>query len=137
MPRQMAAAVERLLGLLERQPGGLAEALDRVGRAALFGDPVELALGPLDLGQRRHFLGGVERALHHIAPDTDEGPQQGQVIDLRGEIARADHRRARAGQLGEIGRPPTSFIASSPSKIGFSVTGLATIFLSVIRRMAS
>ena len=72
----MAAAVERLLGLLERQPGRLAEALDLHCRAALFGDPVKLALGPLDLGQRRDFLGGVERALHHIAPDTHQGPSR-------------------------------------------------------------
>ena len=103
--RQMAAAVQRPLGHLDRQPGRLAEALGLALGAALFRDPVELGLGLLDLGQRSDFLAGVERAFDHIAPDPDQRPQQGQVVDLRGEVARADDRRARAGQLGQIGRP--------------------------------
>ena len=73
--------------------------------AALFGDLVKLGLGLLDLLERRDFLTGVERALDQVAPDTDERPKQGQIVDLLGEIARADDRRAGAGQLREIGRP--------------------------------
>ena len=101
----MAAAVERRLGHLEGFLRRIAEALDLAFAAALLGDLVELAFGALDLGQRRDVLGGVERAFDHVAPDPDQGAQQRQVVDLRGEVAGADDRRAGAGQLGEIGRP--------------------------------
>ena len=86
MPRQMAAAVERLLGHLDGQLGRIAEALRLAVGPALFGDLVELGLRPLDLLERRHVLTGVERALHQVAPDTDERPKQGQIVDLLGEV---------------------------------------------------
>ena len=101
----MAARIERALGLFDRQLGRLAEALDLAFAAALLGDAVQFALGALDLRQRRDFLRRIERAFDHVAPDRDQRPQQRKIVNLLGEIARADDRRARPGQLGEIGRP--------------------------------
>ena len=102
--RQMPAAVERALGLLERFLGRVGEALGAPFRAAFLGDLVELGLGALDLRQRSDLVAGVERALDHVAADPDERAQKREIVDLLGEIARADDRRAAAGQLGEIGR---------------------------------
>ena len=104
-PGQMAAAVERLLGHFERRLGGLAEALGLAFGAALLGDLVKLGLGALDLSEGGNVLARIERAFDELAADADEGAQQREVVDLCGEVAGADHRRARAGQLGEIGRP--------------------------------
>ncbi len=100
----MTAAVERALGHFERELGRVTEALGLALGAAFLGDLVELGLGPLDLGERGDLLAGIQRAFDQVAADADEGAEQRQIIDLRGEIARADDRRARAGQLGEIGR---------------------------------
>ena len=84
--------------------GRLAERLGLAVGSALLGDPVELGLGLLDLRHRGDLLAGVERILDQLAADPDQRAQQGEVVDLLGEIARADHRRARSGELGEIGR---------------------------------
>ena len=102
---QAAAGVERLLGHLHGHPGRHREALHRAFAAALLGDPVERRLGILDLALGIDLVAGVERLLDHLAADPDQRAQQGEIVDLLGEIARADDRRAAAGQLGEIGRP--------------------------------
>ena len=101
----MAAAVERLLGHLQRFLGGFGEALRLAFGAAFLGDLVQLGLGALDLSEGGNVLTRIERAFHEIAADADEGAQQREVVDLSGKVAGADDRRARAGQLGEIGRP--------------------------------
>ncbi len=103
-PAEMPARVQRALGLLDRQLGRFAEALDLALAPALFGDAVEFALGAFDLGERRHLFRRIECALDHVAPDRDQRAEQGEIINLLGEIAGADDRRARSGQLGEIGR---------------------------------
>ena len=61
-------------------------------------------IGARDFASQIYDL-ALLRALDHVAPDPDQSTKQGQVVNLRGEIARADHRRAGPGQLGEIGRP--------------------------------
>ncbi len=104
MPGEAAAGVERLLGHLDGHPGRLGEALDRALAAAFLGDPVERRLGRLDLALGVDVLAGVERLLDHLAADPDQRPQQGELVDLLGEVAGADHRGAAPGQLGEIGR---------------------------------
>ena len=101
----MAARVERLLGHLHRQPRRLAEGLDAALLAALLGDAVERDLGGLDLRLGIDRLAGIERLLDHLAADSDQLAQQRQIVDLLGEVARPDQRRAGAGELGEIGRP--------------------------------
>ena len=101
----MPARIERALCLLDRQLGRFAEAFDLAFAPALLGDAVQLAFRALDLRQRRNFLRRVERTLDHVAPDRDEGTQQGEIVNLLGEITRADDRRTRPGKLGEIGRP--------------------------------
>ena len=103
-PGQMAAAVERALGHFDRELGRFGERLGLAFGAAFFGDLVELGLGLLDLRERGDLLAGVERALDEVPAHPNEGAQQSEVVNLLGEIARADDRRARAGQLREIGR---------------------------------
>ena len=71
--------------------------------AAFLGDPVERRLGRLDLALGIDLLAGVERLLDHLAADADQRAEQRQLVDLLGEVARADDRGAAAGQLGEIG----------------------------------
>ena len=99
-----AAGVERLLGHLHGHAGRHREALDRAFAAAFLGDAVERRLGILDLALGIDLVRGVERLLDHLPADADQSAKQGEVVNLLGEIARADDRRARAGQLGEIGR---------------------------------
>ena len=84
---------------------GLAEALGLAFGAALLRDLVQLGLGALDLSEGGNILTRVERAFHELAADADEGAQQREIVDLGREVARADHGRARAGQLREVGRP--------------------------------
>ena len=103
-PGKAAAGVERLFGHLDGHSGGDREALDRALAAAFLGDPVERRFGLLDLALGLDFLAGVERALDHLAADPDQRAQQRQIVDLVGEVARADDRGAAAGELGEIGR---------------------------------
>ena len=103
--REAAAGVGGLFGHLDGEPRRFGEALDRALAAAFLGDPVERRLGLFDLALGFDLLAGVERALDHLAPDPDQSAQQRKIVDLFGEIARADHRGARSGQLGEIGRP--------------------------------
>ena len=103
-PGKAAAGVERLFGHLDRRGRRLGEGLDAALAAAFLGDPVERRLGILDLALGIDLVGGVERLLDHLAADADQGAQQREIVDLLGEIARADDRRARAGELGEIGR---------------------------------
>jgi hypothetical protein len=68
-----AAAVERLLGHLHRERRRLGEALHRALPAAFLRDPVERGLGFLDLRLGLDLLARVERALDHLAPDSDQG----------------------------------------------------------------
>ena len=82
MPDRWPPLLSAFSAICERELGRLAEALGLALGAALFGDLVKLGLGLLDLVERRHFLAGVERALDQVAPDTDQRPQQGQVVDL-------------------------------------------------------
>ena len=51
------------------------------------------------------FLRGIERAVDQIAPHAHQRAQHRQIVDLRGEIARADQPRPAAGKLRKIGRP--------------------------------
>ncbi len=101
--RDMPARIERALGILDRLGRRLEEALDRALFAALLRHPVERDLGLLDLRLGIDLVGGVHRALDHPAPDADQRAQQREIVDLRGEVARADQRRARAGELRQIG----------------------------------
>jgi hypothetical protein len=103
--RQAAAGVERLFRHLHGKPGGLGKALHGAFGAAFLRDPVERRLGLLDLALGIDVLAGVEGLFDHLAADADQRPEQRQLVDLAGEIARADDRRAAAGQLGEVGRP--------------------------------
>jgi hypothetical protein len=101
---EAAAGVERLFGHLHGQAGGLGESLDVALAAAFLGDPVERRLGRLDLALGLDLLAGVERPLDHLAADADKRPEQGQIIDLVGEVAGANDRRAAAGQLSQVSR---------------------------------
>ncbi len=103
-PGEAASAVERGLGVADRGHRRLAERLGLAFGAAFLGNLVELGLGLLDLHERGDLLAGVERALDEVPPHPNEGAQQSQIVNLLGEIAGADDRGARAGELGEIGR---------------------------------
>ncbi len=72
--------------------------------AALLGHLVQLGLGALDLSEGGNVLTRVERAFDQVAADADQRAEQRQIVDLVREVACADHRRARSGQLREIGR---------------------------------
>ena len=98
-----AARIERLLSHLYGHSGGLGEALDAALAPAFFRDPVERSLGRLDLALGIDLLAGVESLLDHVAADPDQGAEQGELVNLLGEIAGADDRRAAPGELGEIG----------------------------------
>ncbi len=103
--RQIAARVERSLRHLDRHGGGLGEGLDRALGAAVGRDLEQLFLGGLDLRARIDLFRGVHRALDQPAPDRHQRAQHGEIIDLLGELPRADQAGARAGQLGEVTRP--------------------------------
>ncbi len=103
--RQRAARIERGLGDQQRFLGGVGEGLDLAFAPALLGDLVELGLGAFDLFERLDVLRRVERSGDEVAADRDQAAEQREIVDLRGEIARRDQRRARAGELGEVGRP--------------------------------
>ena len=84
---------------------GFGERLGLAFDPAFLGNLVKLGLGAFDLLERRDFLAGVERAFDQVAADPDQRAKQRQIVDLLGEVAGADDRRARPGQLGKIGRP--------------------------------
>jgi hypothetical protein len=90
----MPARLERALRGLHRHPRRLREGLDRPLLAALLRDRVERGLGRFDLLLGIDRLACVERGLHHLASDADQRPEQCEVVDLRGKVARADQRRA-------------------------------------------
>jgi hypothetical protein len=102
--RQVPAAVQCLLGQLQRFLGRLAEALRFAFGAAFLRDLIQLGLGALDLSEGGNILTRIERAFHELAADADEGAQQREIVDLSGEVAGADDGRAAPRQLGEIGR---------------------------------
>ena len=104
-PERPPPVLSAFLGHLHGHPRRHREALHRAFAAALLGDPVERRLGILDLALGIDLVRGVERLLDHLAPDADQRAKQGEIVNLLGEIARADDRRAAAGQLGEIGGP--------------------------------
>ena len=105
MPDRPPPEFSAFSAILTASSRRLGEALHAALAAAFLGDPVERAFRRLDLRLGIDLLGGVERLLDHLAADADQRPQQGQVVDLLGEVARADDRGARAGELREIGRP--------------------------------
>src|SRR6185369_12471308 len=98
------APVQRRLGAPDRGHGRLAEALRLAFGAAFFGDLVQVRFRTLDLGERGDLLARIQRAFNQVAADANEGAEQRQIVDLSSEIAGADDRRARSGELGEIGR---------------------------------
>ncbi len=102
--RQVAARLHRAVGHLDRQPRRLAEGLDRARHLAGFGDLVQRELGRLDLDQRLDARRGVEGVGRHLAADADHLAEQGEVVDLAGEVARGDQRRRLFGQAGEVAR---------------------------------
>ncbi|MFC3444502.1 hypothetical protein ACFOKF_25550 [Sphingobium rhizovicinum] len=55
--------------------------------------------GGFDLFARIDILAGVHRVFDQFAADADQLAQQGKVVNLAGEVTRADQRRAIAGQL--------------------------------------
>ena len=93
--RQMAAAVERALGHCERFLGGVGEGLRLAFGAALLRHLVQFGLGALDLSEGGNILTRVERAFDQVAANADQGAEQRQIVDLCGEVACADHGRAR------------------------------------------
>src|SRR3546814_20378288 len=115
--REAAAGIERLLGHLDGELGRLGEGLDRALAATLFRDPVECAFGGLDLFERGDVLAGVERLLHHLAADADEGAEQSEIIDLPRQNTRATDSRPAPGPLGHLRRaaPPPSPPLSPPT----------------------
>ena len=100
---QVPAGIEGALRHLDGELRGLSEGLDAALLAALLGDLVERHLGSLDLALGIDRLAGVERQLDHLAAYSDQLAQQGEVVDLAGEVARADERRAAPGEVAEIG----------------------------------
>jgi hypothetical protein len=100
---EAAARVERLFGHFHGHARRLGEGLHRSLAAAFLSDPVECRFGGFDLALGIDFLAGVERLLDHLAADLDQSAEQGQLVNLLGEVARPDDRRAAPRQLGEIG----------------------------------
>ena len=132
----MAAAVERALGHFERFLGGFGEGLGLALGAPLLGDLVQLGLGALDLSEGGNVLTRVERAFDQVAAYADQGTEQRQIVDLLGEVPCADHGRARSRQLREICGAANLFYRLRRLRTsGRKVTGLATRFASVIRRI--
>ena len=103
-PGKAAAGIERLLRHLHGHSRCHREALHRALAAPLLGHAVERRLGIFDLALGIDLVGGVERALDHLPADAHQRAEQRQIVDLLGEIARADDRRARAGKLRQISR---------------------------------
>ena len=99
---QMAAAVERALGHLERFLGRVGEGLGLALGAAFLGDLVKLGLGALDLSEGGNVLTRVERAFDQVAAYADQRPEQRQIVDLLRKVPRPDHGRARSRQLRQI-----------------------------------
>ncbi|PAV66731.1 hypothetical protein WR25_03666 [Diploscapter pachys] len=102
--RQVAAAVQRTLGHLDRHRRRLREGLGGVFRAAVARDLVQFLLGQLDLRARIDLLGRIHRTFDERPADLHQRAQHREVIDLRRELARTDQAGARSGQAGEIGR---------------------------------
>jgi hypothetical protein len=94
----MPAAVQRLFDILDRFGRGGEEALHAPRFAFAFGHLIKLRLGLLDLLLGIDRLAGVERPFNQPATDADQFAQQGEVVNLLGEIARADQalRRLRS-----------------------------------------
>src|SRR3546814_9239550 len=59
-----------------------------------------------DLAQRIHIFAGVERVFDQFATNAHQLSQQGQIVNLRREIPRANQRGATARKLRQIGRTP-------------------------------
>jgi len=100
--RQVAPAVQRTLGGLERVASRFREALGLAVRAAFLGDLVQLAFRLLDLLERRNLLAGVDRAFDHVAPDPDQCTEKRQVVDLLCEVLGRDQGRPGPGQARQI-----------------------------------
>ncbi len=101
--RHPAARALRALGVFERDLGRFVERFDGIGRAAVRRDLEQRLFGLVDLFARVDVLAGIQRLFDHLAPDRHQFAQQGEVVNLSRELARADQPRARSGQLGEIG----------------------------------
>ena len=138
MPATWPARVERGARGLDDHLGRLGEALDAALLAALFGDAVQRDFGLLDLLLRLDLFRRVERLLDHAAPHRDQRAQQREVVDLVGEIARTDQRRAAAGQLRQIGGPAQ--LAHADVRLEHRPQrspGVASMLRSINRRIAS
>ncbi len=103
--RHMAATVERAFGNLHGGGRGGQKALDRSALTFPFGYFIERDFGRLYLFAGIDILARIHCIFNQFPANADKLSQQGQVVDLRREIARADQRSAIAGQLRQIARP--------------------------------
>ena len=75
----------------------------------MFGHAVERHFRRFDLFRRQNGFAGVQRPGRHLAADAHQFAQQGEIINLRCKIPRAEQGRARSGQLRQISWPTKGF----------------------------
>ena len=104
LARQAAARLHCRFDQLDGVERGFAEGRRLAPGARAFGDLEQIGLGLRDAVHRGGVLRSVERAFHQPAPDAHQLAQQGEIVDLLGQLARGEQARAIGGELGEIGR---------------------------------
>jgi hypothetical protein len=101
--REAAACIERLFRQFHSKPRGVRKGFDAARFAALLCHAIERHFRCFDLFLRRGGGAGIHGVGGELSTHADQFAQQRQIVNLPGKIARADQRRTRSCELGEIG----------------------------------